>query len=193
MSLHFSDLTDGLAGNFLVASPFITNAPFGQTVIFLCSYSRNEGAMGIIVNRHLTMPSPEELLKQLGIPPIPDDKQFSISSGGPIENAHGLVLHSADWELNGCIPVTNNIKLTASLDVLRDLSLGKGPEKALLALGHANWGPEQLEEELQNNIWYVAPCTEDILFGKHFTKKWREALNSISIDPAKLSYFSGRS
>lgn len=193
MVLHFSDLTNGIAGHILIASPFITTPPFAQTVIFICAYSPQEGAMGIIVNRHLTKPSPEELLQQLGIPPIPHEAQFSVSAGGPIENAHGLVLHSTDWETNGCIPVTDKVMLNASLDVLRDLAMGKGPKHALLALGHANWAPGQLEEELKNSIWHIAPCDEYLLFSPHFTQKWRNALHSISIDPGKLSYFVGKS
>lgn len=193
MVLHFSDLTAGLAGQMLIASPFITTPPFAQTVIFLCAYSPQEGAMGIVVNRHLTKPTPEELLKQLGIPPIPQETQFSVSSGGPIESAHGLVLHSADWETNGCIPVTDQVMLNASLDILRDLAMGKGPKHSMLALGHANWSPGQLEEEIKNSVWHVAPCNENILFSPHFTQKWRDALQSISIDPGKLSLFVGKS
>ncbi|OUI79184.1 transcriptional regulator [Commensalibacter intestini] len=193
MTLHFSDLTNGLAGQLLIASPFITTPPFAQTVIFLCAYSPQEGAMGIIVNRHLTTPTPDELLQQIGIPPIPKEAHFSISAGGPIENAHGLVLHSADWETNGCIPVNDKVMLNASLDVLRDLSIGKGPKHALLALGHASWSAGQLEEELKNSIWHIAPCDETLLFSTHYTQKWRDALHSISIDPGKLSFFVGKS
>ncbi|MDI2111939.1 YqgE/AlgH family protein [Commensalibacter nepenthis] len=191
--MHFSDLSNGLAGQLLIASPFITAPPFAQTVIFLCAYSPQEGAMGIIVNRHLTKPTPEELLQQLGIAPIPPDAAFSVSAGGPVENAHGLVLHSTDWETNGCIPVTDKVLLNASLDVLRDLSIGKGPKYSLLALGHASWAPGQLEEELKNSIWHIAPCHEEMLFSPHYTQKWRNALHSISIDPGKLSYFIGKS
>ncbi|MDI2089795.1 YqgE/AlgH family protein [Commensalibacter oyaizuii] len=193
MALQFSDLTDGFAGQLLIASPFITSPLFAQTVIFLCAHSYQEGAMGIIINRHLTKPTPEELLQQLGISPFPQNAHFSISAGGPVENAHGLVLHSADWDTNGCIAVTDTVKLNASLDILRDLSSGQGPKQALLALGHANWAPGQLEEEIKNNIWHLAPSNESILFDSHFTKKWRTALQSIHIDPSKLSYLSGQS
>ncbi|WP_338329995.1 YqgE/AlgH family protein [Commensalibacter sp. Nvir] len=191
--IHYSDLSNGFAGQFLVASPYISTPPFAQSVIFVCAHSSDDGAMGIIVNRRLTNPTPDELLKQLGITTIPQSEQFSISAGGPVENAHGLVLHTPDWETNGCISVTNSIKLNASLDVLRDISQGKGPKHALLALGHANWSAGQLEQEILDNIWQLAPYHDDILFGCNYNKKWQIALNSISVTPEKLSNLTGRS
>lgn len=193
MSQSFIDLTQGLAGYLLMSSPFITSPAFAQTVVFVCAYSPREGTMGIVINRHIAKPTPKELLTQLGINSMPISEHFSITAGGPIENAHGLVLHTNDWKGTESVPVTQQIKLSTSLDILRDLSDGHGPSKALLALGHANWSPGQLEEEMQNNMWYIAPCQEEILFGKNFRVKWRDCFKSIAINPTKISYFSGRS
>lgn len=192
MSESFIDLSHGFAGSFLIASPFITTPAFAQTVIFICAHSLKEGTMGIVINRHIAQPTPAELLKQLGIDAIPDTLKFSISAGGPIENAHGLVLHTNDWESEESISITETIQLSTSLDILRDLSKEQGPSKSLLALGHASWEPGQLEEELQNNIWYIAPCQEDILFSKNFRNKWRNSFDALSINPGKLSYFHGQ-
>lgn len=148
--------------------------------------------MGIIVNRHITKPTPKELLNQLGIKTIPTSNHFSITAGGPLENAHGLVLHSDDWKSVESIYVTNTIKLSTSLDILRDLSEGQGPSNALLALGHANWSPGQLEEEMNNNLWYIAPCNEAILFNKNFKNKWLDCYKSIFVNPRKISSYSGK-
>ena len=191
MTHSFLDLTKGLAGCFLMSSPFTTSPAFAQTVVFICAYSPKEGTMGIVINRHIAKPTPKELLNQLGIKTMPTSNNFSITAGGPIENAHGLVLHTNDWKGKESVYVTKQIKLSTSLDILRDLSEGHGPSKALLALGHANWSPGQLEEELNNNLWYVAPCQESILYNKNFKNKWSDCYKSILTNPRKLSLYSG--
>ena len=187
----FLDLKEGLAGYFLLASPYITSPFFAQSVIFICANSPKEGTMGIVINRHITKPTPKELLNQLGIKSIPSSDHFSITAGGPIENAHGLVLHTNDWKGKESIYVTNKIKLSTSLDILRDLSEDQGPSKALLALGHANWLPGQLEEEIHNNLCYIAPCEEAILYNSNFQTKWINSYKSISVNPHEISYYTG--
>lgn len=174
-----------------MSSPFITSPAFAQTIIFVCAYSPKEGTMGIVINRHITQPSPSELLKQLGVKSIPQTENFSITAGGPIENAHGLVIHSNDWHNQESVSINKRIKLSTSPDILKDLSEGNGPSKSLLALGHANWSPGQLEEEMQNNMWYIAPCHEKILFNTNFKNKWQDGFKSITINPNKISYFAG--
>lgn len=194
MSFQISDLKTGFAGHLLIASPSLIGSPFSQTVVFLCVHSAEEGAMGIVINRKLDSPSSDNLLKQLGISPIPSHRNFSVCAGGPVESSHGLVLHSTDWHENSCIPVNDDVMLSASLDILRELSEGGGPEKAILALGHANWAPNQLEEELKNNLWLFSPNTEfneEIIYGTDYTQKWRKALKTIHIDPRRFSYQSG--
>ena len=46
------------------------------------------------------------------------------------------------------LPVSNNISLTTSRDVIEAIAAGEGPEKYLIALGYAGWGEGQLEQEI---------------------------------------------
>ena len=77
------------------------------------------------------------------------------------------------------------------MDILRDMSAGKGPRQAVLALGYAGWAPGQLEQELQANGWLICPSDPELVFGPDDEGKWRRAMLKIGVDPAKLSAQGG--
>ncbi|MBO1324924.1 YqgE/AlgH family protein [Acetobacter sp. TBRC 12305] len=181
-----------LAGMLLVATPMLGETPFSQSIIYLCAHTTEGGAMGLVVNRRLARPDLTELLEQLHIRPAPSMRRIGLCAGGPLDEGHGLVLHSSDWKGEESMTVTSNVTLTASMDVLKDIAGGQGPRDALLAMGHAGWAAGQLEQEiLHHDAWLVAPATRDLLFGLDQTAKWRRALASIRIDPARLSSQTG--
>ncbi len=179
-------ITASLTGQLLIAMPSLTDRNFAQTVIFLCAHSPDDGAMGLVVNRRLPEPGFDDLLTQLEILPTPPRRRIALCSGGPMDSARGFVLHSSDWSGDGSLTVDDDIVLTASLDVLREIADGSGPRQALLALGHATWGPGQLESEIRQNAWLSAPANEAILFGADHDRKWRRALAVLGVDPLRL-------
>ncbi|WP_298813900.1 YqgE/AlgH family protein [uncultured Roseibium sp.] len=188
-----TEATDTLEGQFLIAMPSMADSRFEHSVIYVCSHS-DQGAMGLVVNqvaRHLSL---EELLIQLDI--VNDDsairmpasvRGMNVHKGGPVEVERGFVLHSDDFMLNqSTLAIDNGICLTATLEILRALAQGTGPEQAMLALGYAGWSPGQLESEIQSNGWLTAPADSDILFDRESDRKWHRALGSLGIDPAML-------
>ena len=130
-----------LDGQFLVAMPGMLDERFARSVIYLCAHSE-EGAMGIVVNQAVPQISFSDLLVQLDI--IPEGPEIRlpraasrmiVQRGGPVETGRGFVLHSADYFAdNSTLPIDENICLTATLDVLKAIASGSGPESAMLAL-----------------------------------------------------------
>lgn len=187
-----------LDGQILVAMPTIRDDRFSRTVIYLCAHS-SEGAMGIVINQ----PAPHidfgDLLVQLEV--IPDNKLIELPSragevkvlkGGPVETGRGFVLHSADFFIeNSTLPIDNGICLTATLDILKAIARGQGPESAVLALGYAGWAPGQLESEIHANGWLNCDADPKLIFSTRAELKYESALRKIGIDPAKLSSDSG--
>jgi putative transcriptional regulator len=187
-----------LDGQILVAMPTIRDDRFSRTVIYLCAHS-SEGAMGIVINQ----PAPHidfgDLLVQLEV--IPDSKlielppragDVKVLKGGPVETGRGFVLHSADFFIeNSTLPIDNGICLTATLDILKAIARGQGPESAVLALGYAGWAPGQLESEIQANGWLNCDADPELVFGTRAELKYETALRKIGIDPAKLSSDAG--
>ena len=147
--------------------------------------------MGIVINRPLAQPSFEDLLRQLDVAPVPPARTIRLCSGGPVDNARGFVLHSADWTGEGSLRVNQEMALTASLDVLKVIAGGGGPRHGLLALGYAGWGPGQLDSEMQQNAWLSAPADEALVFDAQTETTWRRALAKLKIDPLLLSGAAG--
>lgn len=187
-----------LDGQLLVAMPGMMDERFARAVIFICAHS-SEGAMGIILNRpaaNVTMP---DLLVQLEIVPelerirLPQKVgNMQVLMGGPVETSRGFVLHSPDFHLaQSTLPIDDGICLTATIDILRAIAAGRGPENAVLALGYAGWGAGQLEMELQANGWLNTPADAEIVFNTAADVRYEMALRRIGIEPAMLSMEAG--
>jgi putative transcriptional regulator len=192
-----SDGSGFLDGKILIATPSMRDERFSRAVIYICAHS-SEGAMGIVVNqpaRHIQFP---ELLQQLGVIESASDmkdprgKPTRVLNGGPVESGRGFVLHTNDVFIhNSTLPIEDNICLTATLDILRTIASGDGPEQALLALGYAGWGAGQLEEEIHANGWLHCDADPDIVFDADSETKYSRALRKIGVEPGMLSSQAG--
>jgi putative transcriptional regulator len=201
MSFQFSYPTDGspyLDGQLLVAMPGMADERFARAVIYVCAHSP-EGAMGIILNRpaaNVTMP---DLLIQLEIVPeierihLPDQvNRMPVLMGGPVETSRGFVLHSPDFHISqSTLPIDEGVCLTATIDILRAIARGQGPQSAVLALGYAGWGAGQLELEIQANGWLNCPADAELIFSTAVDIRYEMALRRIGIEPAMLSMEAG--
>jgi putative transcriptional regulator len=59
---------------------------------------------------------------------------------------------------------------------VQDIATHKGPEKSLLAVGYAGWGPGQLEGELRVQAWFTAPVDAKFVFDEDRETVWDKAL-----------------
>ncbi len=185
--------TSYLDGQLLLAMPTMADKRFQRSVFYLCTHSA-DGAMGLIVNQRATHISFTGLLKQLGI--VGDDADetvppellgMSVHVGGPVSSERGFVLHSADYfAQDSTLEIDGGVCLTATIDILKAMAGGKGPEQAILALGYAGWAPGQLESEIQANGWLHCPADPDLLFSPDLELKYDRALSKIGIDPSHL-------
>ncbi len=182
-----------LEGQLLIAMPAMSDRRFQRSVIYMCAHSP-EGAMGLIINQradHITAP---DLLERLGISPRnPDDEinseilSLSIQVGGPVETGRGFVLHSSDYfSEDSTLAIEHDVCLTATIDILKAIAHGRGPSRALLALGYAGWSPGQLETEMQDNGWLHCPADPDLIFDEDLENKYSKALAKIGIDLSHL-------
>ena len=181
-----------LDGQLLVAMPIMTDRRFARSVIYMCAHSA-EGAMGLIINQRASHISFSELMKQLSImPETADDVEIELEDmdvhvGGPVETGRGFVLHSADYYVaDSTLPIDEGVSLTATIDILKAIAGGKGPDRAILALGYAGWRAGQLESEIAANGWLHCPADADLLFDRDLEQKYERALSKIGVDPSHL-------
>jgi putative transcriptional regulator len=183
-----------LDGQMLIATPTMQDERFARSVIYVCAHS-SEGAMGIVVNQPARHISFRDLLVKLDVisakNPIqlpPSAGSVKVLKGGPVETERGFVLHSADFFIeNSTLPIDEGICLTATLDILKAIARGDGPDKAILALGYAGWAPGQLENEMQHNGWLHCAADKDLIFGIDIELKYERALTKIGVRPGMLS------
>src|SRR5918993_2063900 len=183
-----------LDGQLLVAMPGMGDERFSRTVIYVCAHSP-EGAMGIVLNKPAADLSMPDLLVQLDIIPETDlirlprrVGRMQVLMGGPVETSRGFVLHSPDFYIDqSTLPIDDSVCLTATIDILRAIARGEGPENAVLALGYAGWSAGQLETEIQQNGWLNCPADAELIFGASVDARYELALRRIGIDPAMLS------
>ena len=181
-----------LDGKLLIAMPGMGDPRFDKAVIFMCAHSP-EGAMGLIINKPAHALKFDDLMTQLGIDWDGDLPSPPVHHGGPVEHGRGFVLHSRDYDSEGSsMKIGEDFGMTATLDILTDIALGKGPKRAILALGYTGWAPGQLEAELQANGWLIADVDPDLVFAAKDADKWQAAIGKLGIDPRMLSAEGGR-
>ncbi len=191
-----SELTsqDGyLEGQLLIASPSMLDPRFARSVIYLCAHTA-DGAMGIVINQPAPNISFSDLLEQLDILADKDGillpmkvTDMAVHLGGPVEKTRGFVLHSPDYFVrNSTLTVGGSISLTATIDILKALAAGSGPDRALMALGYAGWGAGQLESEIASNSWLNCEADPDLIFNADAASKYELAFAKIGVDLAFL-------
>jgi putative transcriptional regulator len=181
-----------LGGSLLIAMPGMGDPRFAHSVVLICAHSP-EGSMGLIVNKPAPDLSFAGLLDQLKIPRAPEGRDIRVHFGGPVERGRGFVLHSPEYSAGrATMKVRGGFGMTATLDVLQALAKGRGPDRALLALGYAGWGPGQLEAEIGRNDWLTGDGGADLIFSADDGGKWTAALRGMGIDPISLSHTAGR-
>jgi putative transcriptional regulator len=195
---HGSESSGYLDGQLLIAMPSMGDPRFSRAVIYMCAHSA-DGAMGIVINQRAPNINFCELLEQLNIVP-PDERirlpegltGMAVHVGGPVEAGRGFVLHSADYfKADSTLPIDESVCLTATIDILRDIAKGSGPDKALLALGYAGWAPGQLENEIQANGWLHCAPDMELIFDRDVDRKYDRAFGKLGIDLSRLVGDSG--
>lgn len=191
-----------LAGQVIIAMPGIGDARFERTVIYLCVHDE-DGAMGIVLNRPDSKRQVGDVLSELGMAEeamLDDSQNENISPlqarvllGGPVEKSRGFVLHAPHVvEREGTVAVTDDVHLSTTLDILRDIGAGKGPERLLLALGFASWSAGQLDDEILQNAWLHGAMDADRLFDTPAELHYAASLTNLGVDLHQLSHIAGR-
>lgn len=181
-----------LEGKLLIALPGMPDPRFEKSVIFMCAHS-GDGAMGLIINKKVEGLGFRDMMEKLEIGVTANTPNPPVLFGGPVQTGRGFVLHSGEFEGNdSTLPVTEEISLTATLDVLRAIARGNGPHKSLFALGYAGWDGGQIENEIRANGWVHCDADNALVFDSDLDGKWSSALKKLGIDMSGLSALTGR-
>ncbi|MCB1840345.1 MAG: YqgE/AlgH family protein [Alphaproteobacteria bacterium] len=183
-----------LTGKLLLAMPSMGDPRFHRAVIFMCSHDET-GAMGLVINHRLPGIAFHELIGQLDIRSdiVIDMKKFDlpVMNGGPVESARGFLLHTPDFQREETVLIDGRYGITGTVEAVREIVTGKGPDNLLFILGYAGWSAGQLDWEIQQNAWLVTEADPAIIFDKNLDTKWTKAVGQLGFDPGMLSGEAG--
>ncbi|WP_131781044.1 YqgE/AlgH family protein [Legionella gresilensis] len=175
-----------LANHLLIAMPSLTDPNFERTVIYICEH-HPQGTVGLIINR----PTEYQLsmvFEQLNILPLHQEISLRpLLFGGPIQPERGFVIHRPSGEWRSSLSLQDDVTITTSNDIIRAIAAGNGPQDALVTLGYVGWIDNQLEQEVQDNVWLVCPYKHEILYDVPYRQRWEYAGSLIGIKMSQLS------
>jgi putative transcriptional regulator len=181
-----------LKGMLLVATPSMSDPRFHKSVIFMCNHD-DKGAMGLAINNVLPGMAFENMIEHFNIPISDPEKaaKTPVIGGGPVETARGFILHKTGYQVSDTLDVTDDFAITGTVDALKAVARGEGPDPMIFILGYAGWTPGQLERELQENAWLTVEPDPALLFDVPPEHKWKMALGKIGIEPGLFSTQAG--
>ena len=188
-AFSMSNTPYGLQGKLLVATPHIGDPLFEKSVIYMCLHGE-DGAMGVVVNHVHHGLTFTEVLENLSIDALVPPRG-RVTRGGPVQEQRGFVLHSPDYAHDSTIKVTDEVRLTTAVEILRDIAEGIGPQNYLIALGCSQWSPGQLEQELEANAWISIEPDHELIFVSENEPAWKQAIDKLGIDPGQLASVGG--
>lgn len=180
-----------LKGKLLLAMPGMGDPRFYRTVIFMCDHDAN-GSMGLIINQSILGISLGKLLTELHIEAKGNAAlDLPVLTGGPVETARGFLLHTSDFQQPETMHVTPKFSVSGTLESLKAVAEGHGPNEMIFMLGYAGWGPGQLEQEIQQNAWIIGEADHELIFNTSAEEKWDRAMGRIGVNPNMLSSVAG--
>lgn len=160
---------------FLIALPSLVGDYFQHAIMLLVDHNEL-GAFGLMVNR------PVEYELHDIFPRLPKHIHCPLLEGGPVEQDKLFFLHRNNETFDSTFAVNSDIAITTSEDLVEQLHQGEMPEPLIAILGYSGWGEEQLEQELGENIWLLAPVDPDIIFNAEPEKRASLAARQLGVD-----------
>lgn len=171
---------ESLEGKLLVASKSLDGSCFERSLIFICAHD-DKGAIGVIINNKIGNFYIKDYIDSTIIKPALRSRKIPVMFGGPIEQDRLIILSITKEQERNFDKFQRVTLYTESNTFIQDYALGKIKSKFISVKGFAAWEPNQLEQEIEENSWLIAPATLDILFSQKIKNKWQKVVDSIGV------------
>jgi putative transcriptional regulator len=162
-------IMDSLQGHLLIASASLLDPNFARTVVLIAVHGE-EGALGLILNREMTMPL-QQVWSQVSQATCL--RGGNVRHGGPVG---GTLMAVHDQRPLANLVVTEDLFVATELNAM-ELLAADDDGRALFYIGHSGWGPGQLENELADGSWLVLPATVEYVFSELDTLAlWKQSM-----------------
>lgn len=162
-------------GSLLVASPYLRDPNFRQTVVLICEHGGG-GSLGLVINRRTENHIMEVLPNITGL----HEKAGMVYSGGPVQRDNLLILHRISRTVPDSQSIFDGVSLGGDLPSLEELSAEGEPDDLVrVYMGYAGWAPGQLQFELATGSWLVLPADLKVVFARDPLHVWPSILRSL--------------
>lgn len=160
-------------GTLLIAEPFLRDNNFQRSVVLLCDHQL-EGSFGITINKQ-TDDTVGEYIIELASCTIP------VFDGGPVSRDHIHFLHQYPESIPGGQYIADGIYWGGDFDSMVNLVKSRNGDGQGIRfyLGYAGWGGEQLEAEMKEKSWLIAPAANSIVFHTSTELMWKESVKML--------------
>jgi putative transcriptional regulator len=141
------------AGRLLLATPALTDQSFTSTVI-LVVHNSEEGSFGLFLNRPTWVDGAAGFAELESL----DEATRTLDFGGPVAMTQLLALVGGPAPGDGATRILDGVFLTA------DIAAAAGSADIRIFAGHAVWGPDQLEQEVDDGFWRVVEGSAELIF-----------------------------
>ena len=159
---------DSARGQLLIAGPGLVDPNFWRTVVLIVEHS-DEGALGLVLNRpsETTVGEAVSELQQLL------DVDDPLYVGGPVQPSSLIVLAEFDDAGDAALLAFDDVGVLATGASLEDPA---GVRRGRAFVGHAGWGPGQLDAEIERGDWILEPALREDAFADQPTELWQSVL-----------------
>ena len=168
-----SDPKVNLAGCLLVAAPNWQHELFGRAVCLVVHHGA-QGAIGVVLNRHLPLPIGELLKKLSTDEPIRSDAR--LHRGGP-QAGPVVALHNRQ-ELAE-FTSAEGVYFAAQVQNLQQLvSSSSVDTQVKIIVGQADWAAGELDCEFASGQWLPLPVSSALVFADD-SEMWGRAMHCV--------------
>jgi putative transcriptional regulator len=138
---------------------------FRRTVLFISAHDREEGAMGMIINR----PLDKQLAEVVTEPPPADLAEVPVFVGGPV-GKNQLIIAAFEWETGEGLRLHHKVGLEQQHE-----------DRASICafVGYAGWTAGQLEAELEQKAWLVRKPSRSLVKLDRLPQLWFDIMRGL--------------
>jgi len=160
-----------LAGQFLIASPYLPDPNFLRTVVLMVQHD-DEGALGLVLTRPISL-SVQEIWKNVSGEDI--DAPEHVLQGGPVE---GPLMAIHQEEHLGELEVIPGVYFSSQRENIEPL-IRESRSEFRLFLGYSGWGAQQLEAEMEVGGWLTLPAKAEQVFETNTDALWKSVSGEV--------------
>ena len=156
-------------GKLLIAGPMLSDPNFWRTVVLVIEHT-DEGALGLVLNR----PSETTIGEAVGALEDLVDPDQELYIGGPVQPSSVIVLAEFEDPGDAALIAFGDVGVLATGEPGGDRSAGVRIGRAFV--GHAGWGPGQLDSEVERDDWILEPARREDAFTSDPRELWSAVL-----------------